>query len=889
MTRIARAVRNLFRGKDDDRDLDRELRAYLAFAIDEHMRRGLTREAAERAARIEFGGIDQVKESVRAVRAGVSLETMWRDLIYAARSLRKNPAFALAAITIIGLGIGVNTAIFSVLNGLMFRELPVPEASRVVSLTQAVRGQARGVHGMGSFFSYAEYEAYRDRNQTLSGLLAYSPLVEASLAGNEPRQLVGTIATCNYFELLGVRQALGRGFAPSECATAGSAAVIVIGNGLWRNAFGSDPAIVGRTISVNRTPFVVIGVAPPGFSGTEPLAADFWAPVTMQTVLERGQNLLANPGMSWLAVLGRLKPDATLARASADLRLIAAQIDRLESGRRTALFVRGATIMPQIEERTFVFDIGGIVLGAVGLVLLVACANVANLLLARAAGRRREIAIRLAIGASRWRLVRQMLTESLALAAIGGCIGSTIAIVGTAFVVRQIVSHMPPGFPSLIIPVGSDIRVLAFAMALTVVTGLAFGLVPALRASRAELTAAMKDEGADRSDRTRPGGLLRHGLLAAQMAGSMVLLLAAGLLTRGLARSQTIDPGFATANVSVATFDLEAAGYDQARADTFRRLLVERVAALPGVDAVAQARVTPLSGSHVQTVFYGQDDRLIRVELNSITPAFFSMLGIPIVAGRAFSDEECSADRSVVVVSESAARGLWPGRNPVGQRLREDAGKRSIDFEVVGVAKDAQVSRLSKSDSMYLYFPASPRQWRRLALMVHASTDYASASNDIRSAFRAIDPELPVALAKLSDNFEVWRMPSRIAAMTSAVLGALAMVLAAIGMYGVVAYALSRRVREIGIRIALGADRQDVIRLMLRQVMRPVGIGAAIGMLIGAAVSRLLGDLLYGVSPYDPVSFVAVPIFLAAVALAAAYAPARRATRIDPMLALRHD
>jgi macrolide transport system ATP-binding/permease protein len=889
MTRIGRALRNLLRGKAEDRDLDRELRAYLTFAVDEHMRRGLTRQAAERAARLEFGGIDQVKESVRDARAGAALETMWRDVAYAARSLRKNPAFALAAIAIIGLGIGVNTAIFSVLNGIIFRELPLPDASRVVSLTQSVIGQARGVHGMGSFFSYAEYEAYRDRNQMLSGLLAYSPFVEASLGGDEPRQLVGTIATCNYFDVLGVHPALGRGFLPQDCAAPGSAAVIVIGNGLWRSAFGADPGIVGRTISVNRTPFVVIGVAPAEFSGTEPIATEFWAPLTMQKVLERGQDLLANPNMSWLAVLGRLRPEATLDRAAADLRLIASQIDGLQTGRRTALYVRRATIMPQIEERTFVFGIGGIVLGAVGLVLLVACANVANLLLARAAGRRREIAIRLAIGASRRRLVRQLLTESLVLAAIGGAAGSTIAIAATALVVRQIVSHMPTGYPALIIPVGGDMRVLGFAVGLTILTGLAFGLVPALRASRAELTAAMKDEGADRSDRTRSAGLLRHGLLAAQMAGSMVLLLAAGLLIRGLARSQTIDPGFATANVSVATFDLEAAGYDQARADVFRRLLMERVAALPGVDDVAQARVTPLNGSHIQTVFHGQDDRLVRLEFNSVTPAFFSMLRIPIVAGRAFSEEDCRVDRHVVVVSESAARGLWPGSNPIGQRLRQDAGKQTIDFEVVGVAKDAQVSRLSKTDSMYLYFPASPRLWTRLALMIHASIDYAAASSEIRTAFREIDPELPVTMAKLSDNFEVWRMPARIAAITSAVLGALAMVLAAIGMYGVVAYALSRRIHEIGIRIALGADGPDVIRLMLRQAMRPVFIGAALGMLIAAGASRLLADLLYGISPYDPVSFVGVPIFLATVALTAAYVPARRATRIDPIRALRHD
>ena len=812
------------------------------------------------------------------------------DLKFAFRQLLKNPGFTAVAVLALALGIGLNAGIFTILNAVALRPLRVQGSERLVCVFQDFsrnRGRVlRNVYDDPSRASYSEYREYRDNNHVFSGLIAYAPSVPATLGGERPQQIVGTLASGNYFEVLKVRPSLGRGFLDSDCTTPGESAVVVLSDEFWRSGFGADPSIIGKAITLNRTPFVVIGVAPAGFRGTEVVPTAFWAPLTMQRTFLRDKDILGDNFCGWLALMGRLKDGIGIGEVLADLGVIAARLDQTQPGRATTLKIETATLAGAPQMRTLVFSVGGVILSAVVLVLVIACANIANLLLARAVGRRKEIAVRLAIGASRWRLVRQLLTESLLLALLGGVLGSFFAFWSSTAAVRFIQSHLPLGVPPFVLDVGPDTRVLTFALLSSLLTGITFGLVPALRSSRVDLSLAMKERGAESEESPRRRGLLRSGLVATQVAACMVLLLTTGLLLRGLYRAQFIDPGFKMKNVAVASFDFTSAGYSDQQAEVFQRQFMERLAAIPGLDTVAQARSAPLSNRHYGGLFStsGQEGSH-PAEFNNVSPGYFQLLGIPIVEGRNFSDVENRAGAHVAIVTESTAHRFWPGQNPIGKTLRQGA----YDLEVVGVARDAQVSHLARSDEPYVYLPAGPKEQSDLQFLAHSASGYATTAASIQATVRALDAELTVNIARLEDNFEYFRFPGRVLATLSAVLGVLALVLALIGVYGMVSYAVSQRVREIGIRMALGADAREVMALILRQAMRPVAVGMAIGIVGCAAASSILSSVLYGISPHDPVSFLFVPGFLLAVALLASYLPARSAAKVDPMEALRYE
>ncbi len=881
-------VKALFRRKQLDRDLDDELAFHLALREERKCAEGVAAEEARYAARRQFGNAMMMKEACREMWSFVSLETFWRDLRYGTRALAKNPRFTVAAVLAIALGIGVNTGIFSVLNGAALRLLPIPGASQVVSVDQIFHGRStRNVHGEASLFSYAEYQEFRDHSHVFSGLLAYEPFLKATLGGANPQQLFGAAASCNYFGVLDVRPALGRGFVDTDCSAPGANAVVVLSDELWRKTFGADPTLVGKSVLLNRARFTVIGIAPAGFGGTEPVPSAFWAPVTMQRALEPARDFLGEANVSWLALLGRVQNGVSLAEVRADLGVIAGRIDQQYPGRTTTLAIHPATFLGRPEERGFVLAVGAVILIAVGLVLLIACANVANLLLSRASARQKEIAIRLSIGASRWQLIRQLLTESLLIALLGGAAGSLLAFWSFAAISQFVLTHLPHGFPQLALNMSPDLRVLGFSLGLTLITGIVFGLAPALHATRPDLSTAIKEDSSGYIGKAGSGGFLRSTLVGLQVAVCMILLIAAGLLMRGLYSAQTIDPGFEMASVTQASFDLTSQGYKEESAVAFQRALMDRVAALPGVDGVAEASVTPLSDNHRASPFLlpGQTEER-QIEFNDVSPGYFSLLGIPIVRGRDFTQVGARTGAAEMIVTEFTARTLWPGEEAIGKVLREEGRAERV---VIGVVRDAQVSHLGETDRVYAYLPAGPKEQARMILLVHSAGGYDGIEKGIRDAARLLDPELVVDVAKLEDNLEVWRTPSRIVATLSGALGALALLLASIGVYGVVSYSVSRRIREIGIRMTLGADGRDVMRLLLRQAMRPVLIGAAVGVGGCAAVSQILSKVLYGIGSHDPIAFLGVPLFLLGIALLASYIPAHRATQVDPVVALRYE
>ena len=878
----------LFRKPALERELDDELQAHFDMLLDENRARGMSEAEARRVARIRLGGAEQIREAHREQSSLPLLETLAKDLRYGFRQLWRSPGFTLVAVLTIALGIGMNAGIFSILDALALQPISVG-GQKLASIYPIFQGHRhRNVHNSPSMFSYPEYKAYRDQNHTFSGLAGYVPFVITTAGGERPVEIVGSLATCNYFDVLNERPALGRGFVEADCPAAGASPVVIVSDDYWRNTLGADLQIVGKTISLNHSLFTIIGVAPHGFDGTEITPSAFWAPMEMQPALLPEDQFLDDVDLSWMALLGTLKPGISLEQARADLSVITGQMQTKYPGT-MRLEVRRAELFNRPEERGYIFAVGTVVLTAVGLVLLIACANIANLLLARAAGRRREIAVRLALGASRRRLIRQLLTESVLLALMGGALGTFISFVSFEALMRSVIAHLPPGAPPISLHLSPNARVLAYSLLLTVLTGMAFGLAPALQSSRADVNTSLKEEGGEASLRSGRMGKLRNSLVGAQVAVCMILLLAAGLLLHGLYRAQTIDPGFEMKGIDTVNFALTQQGYSEAQAAALHEQMKERLAALPGIDALVQARNTPLGDEHWETsARLPQSGTSLQVRYNRVSPNFFSILGIPIVRGRDFSDSEVQSGARVLIVTEAAAREFWPGQDPIGKTL-EVFGDTSPLLEVIGVAKDAQVDLLGQEHPRFLYVPTSLKESADDVFMVHSTLGDAATQREIHDAIHQIDPQLLFTVARLEDNPENFRAFSRIVAAASGTLGALAMLLASIGVYGLVSFAVSRRIREIGIRMALGADGRDVMKLILGQALRPVAIGAATGMICCAGVSRIFSVLLFGVSPIDPVAFLLVPAFLILVAAVACYVPARRAMRVDPMVALRYE
>jgi predicted permease len=827
---------------------------------------------------------------IRQKRGPDMLQHLWTDVRYAMRSMRRNPGFTAAAIVPIALGIGINTGIFSILNGLALRPLAAPDATELVSVYQQIRGlQQRTVHGSRSMFSTPEYRAYRDHTQTLSGIMGYSMQWTVTLGGGSPREIGGVLVTCNYFDVLRLPVVIGTGFTAANCERPGASPAVVLSHDLWTRVFAADPGIVQKTITLNRQSFAVVGVAPDGFNGTDFLRAGFFAPVSTLGALRPDQDYYRDQNTSWLSLVGRRKPAAGMAQVRAELGVIAAQIDQQQPGRTTTLSVTTATALSLPEARRELLTVAGVVLAAFGLVLLMACANVANLLLAHAAGRTKEIAVRLSVGASRGRLIQQLLTESVMIALAGGVAGSILAWWSFQGLLTIILSALPAQVPSLSIDAHPNMSVLWFALALSTTTGIVFGLAPALHASKQDLQTVLKQDGAGSGRRT--GGLLRGVLIGAQVAVCMVLLISAGLLMRGLYAAQTVDPGFEYRNVAVVSFDLRGPGYDAQKALAFQSRLMDRIGSSPGIDAVAQVARTPLSPGRTTAMVHliGQAE-WHEIDMNIVSPGYFSLIAIPIVRGRTFMAEELIDGSRVAIVTESTARRYWPGQDPIGQTLAMGTARdQEMPLQVVGVAKDAQVSQVAQTESSYMYLPAAPVHQGRLSLIVRSPTVFGARATAVRTAAREIDPGLVVRVSRLEENLDFWRTMSRLIAGLSGSLSLLALVLASVGVYGVVSYVVSRRLREVGIRMMLGATARDVQAMILRQTLRPVAIGIVIGIGATATASQILTSVLFGVSRFDPIAFIGAPLFLLGIAAGASLLPARRAARADPMISLRYE
>lgn len=887
MTRIRSLVRNLFRRRKVDEDLHDELHSYLDLLVEEKMAAGMAPGAARRAAKVEFGGVDAVKEAVHSASAGALLRELVQDLRYAGRTLGRQPGFVLVAVMTIALGIGLNASVFSLFNSLLLKPLPRPGAHALVSIYEKTEGGGgRNVFGGIYRLSYPEYVAYRDGNGVLTGLAAYD--AERALVDDGAQAILGQLTSCNYFQVLDQGMALGRGFTESECNGKATADVVVLSNALWREQYASDAAIVGRTVRMNRVPMTVIGVAAPGFSGTDLVEAKFWAPLPMMRALGGGGGSkvdFAAWDVNWLELIGKRRPGVSIAEVQANIAVIARQLDKQHPGQTSEITAAESSVIGAPDERRAVMGAGVGVLIAVTMVLFIACANLANLMLARALSRGKEIGMRLALGASRGRIVRQLLTESLAISLAGGALGMLIASWSSVLLFRFILASMPEDTPALQLAVSPDMRVVAYAFVLTLLAGLGFGLAPAIHATRPDLNAVLKHEGAGFEGSKRRG---RHGwLVGGQIAVCMVLLIVSGLMVRALERAQTVDPGFTMRGVAVISYDLAPVGYSNAQATAFNAALTDRLRALPNIKGVVLASTSPLGSSHNVGGFApsssGKFDSITYLE---VAPGFFSLLDIPMVRGRDFTQAEVDRGGKVAIVSEAMARSCWPGEEPIGKLLYR--GPTNV-LQVIGVARNAEVGELG-ADPRYVYtIPDKAAPMDLQAALIRFDGDASAAVHTLQEVVASLDPALKAGVAPLEDNLRPYRTISRLMAISAGVLGLLAMVLSMIGLYGTVAYGVSRRTREIGVRVALGASAGDVLWLLIRQAMRPVVIGALAGIVLCAAASRILSVILFGVSPHDAVAFAGVPVVLGVIALLASWLPARRALAVDPVVALREN
>ncbi len=819
------------------------------------------------------------------------MDSFVQDLRYGARLLYKNPLFTLVAVLSLALGIGANTTIFTLFNAVFLHTLPVAEPDRLVTVyTTDAKNTGQFMNFMQ--LSYPNYEDFRNGNQVFTGLVAQlvSPLSLNS--GGEPEMVAGAVVTGNYFDVLGVKAALGRTFLPEEDAVESRFPVVVLGHQLWKRRFGEDRNLIGSELIFNRRNFTVIGVAPEGFRGTFAIGGpDVYVLMGMHdTVLaDFALEQFHNRRALMLNVFGRLRPGVGLEQASASLKTIASQLEQTYPADNEA---RSVTLVPLLETlinpnvRGQALLAGGMMMGAVGLVLLIACANVANLLLSRAANRQREIALRLSLGAGRMRMVRQLLTESVLMALLAGLVGLLLSVWG-----RDLLWLMrPPFMEADAIQIAIDARVLFFTLAVTLLTGLLFGLTPALQSTRVDLAWALKDR-TGRPSRSGRWFNLRNVLVIVQVALSLIALIGASLFMRSLQNAQKINLGFESRNLFMFSFDLAGQGYDEGRGTAFFRNMTERVSVMPGVRGAAVASAPMFGGDIMRTVFVeGQDAADPRngrlTALLRVGPGYFEAIGMPIVRGRAFSERDDPGAPMVAVVNETMAKQLWPGEEVLGKRFR--CFGESWVIEVVGVARNAKYRTLGEEPISFMYFPMLQHYSPRATLLVRTEADPEKVMGLVRSEVQSMEKSMPlVGITTIGQVVEAILWAPRMGAWLLAVFGFLALLLAAIGIHGTTSYSVTQRNQEIGIRMALGAKHTDVIRLILTRVCLIFLIGAIVGLGGAWAVSRLLSSLLYGMDGGDPISFAGTAAVMAAVALLAGYLPARRATRVNPADTLR--
>jgi predicted permease len=806
------------------------------------------------------------------------LNTTLQDLRYALRALLKHRNFTAAALVTLALGIGVNTGIFTLLYSLAFRPLPVKDPDSVVSVFQTFEGEfSRHVEGNVELFSYPEYLNYRDRVTGFSGLIA-SADIGLHPGGDNAERINGLLVTDNYFSLLGGTSALGRTFFDKECQVPLQCPVAVISHDFWQRRFSSDQNVIGSSLTLNHQNFTIIGVAARDFHGAEISVPDVWIPLTMEPALKPENKLLSLPNCSWLSVFGRLKDGASIPQVQAEMQLVAAQMDQEYPGRRSVVNVMPGSYLNSPEARSKGTPIAVLVIAAVALVLLIACANVSNLMLARASARRKEIAVRLALGASRWRLIRLLLTESLLLAIAGGVVGLLLAF------------WLPPIVLSAIPQAGIDINlkpnttVFAYTFLISLITGVVFGLAPAIESTKTNLITSLRTTGS-RPRVTRSH--LRNLFVIGQVAVSLVLLIGAGLLVRGLQQAQSADLGFDQKNLLVLSRD-RATHQNEA---TLNAQLFERLKALPGVESVSLAGVVPFAGVREAAIEFESQEGVaggsaLSVGTNIVSPEYFGTLGIPILRGRAFNEADALSGQSPAVISQAMANRFWPGVDPIGKRFKEHDGPA---HEIVAVAADISSRRAGQLDGPLFYIPSSPRDLTGLSFVLRTKGNHAATINAVRELGRSMDQDAVVTVEPLEENVRRTLEAERMGVWFAGTVSLLALMIAATGIYGMLSYHVAERTSEIGIRMALGAQRRNVLMLIVGDGMKLAAIGTAIGVGVAIALTKAMTTLMFGVVSTDAATFAAVSIGALAVAFLACYIPAHRATKVDPLVTLRHE
>ena len=801
---------------------------------------------------------------------------MLADLRFALRRLRQAPGFTTVTVATLALAIGANTTTFSALNQFLLRPLPVDRPKELVYLNNR-----RGVT-----LSYPSYRTFRDRTRTLSGLFGYRIQAVGLSQGTKNAYIWGYEATGNYFDVLGVRAIVGRTLTPEDDSRASPHAVIVISYASWQSRFAGDTNIAGKTVKLNGLDYTIVGVAPKGFSGTEVLLTpEFWVPMSMEPQIEPGNDWLDRNGTQNVWVAGRMMPGVTAKQAEADLNVIAADLiraDRFNEGMHIHLTPPG---LIGAALRGPVLGFASVLMALAGLVLLIACVNIAGMLLARAADRRKEISIRLALGAPRWNLIRQLLTESLLLSFAGAAAGVLVAqwILGILAAIR-----MPMSVP-INTSLALDLRVLLFTIALCFVTTLLFGLAPAIQAARVDLLPALKNQTSERLRRVQ----FRDILVGAQVTLSLILLVGTVLVVRSLQSAVTIDIGFNPRHAVAVAFDVGLNGYSEARGKAFERRLTEQLSALPGIDSFALSNYLPLGIGQSNTSVYPEGkevtpaNRIPGCFYYNVTPGYFRTMGTRLVAGRDFDERDRAGATPVAIVNQALAHKLFPGQDALGRRLRHGGGPL---VQIVGIVQDGKYESLRDQSEPAIFWPRAQRYDAFMTVVARSPMPPADVIRRIQQTVASLDSTLPFFQAdSLEDHLSVPLLPARIAAAMLGGFGVLAVILAGTGVYGMLAYAISRRTREIGIRVAIGATKAHVLSLVLRRALTIVAAASVLGAGLALAAGRFFGPILYGVSPKDPATYALALALMATIGLIACYVPARRALRIEASVALREE